>query len=110
MGTGQNTRRFSIHGDINLQVDYLFTVKMAYARDDGKDPIKKWKPFDFDVKNLTIEESGIVVEKSEGNTIVFRAIGPTEEYSIDVTGFDVDRDLFVHHKQPRLIRGEENGE
>lgn len=101
---------FSIHGDINLQVDYLFTVKMAYARDDGKDPIKKWKPFDFDVKNLTIEESGIVVEKSEGNTIVFRAIGPTEEYSIDVTGFDVDRDLFVHHKQPRLIRGEENGE
>ena len=84
---------FSIHGDINLQVDYLFTVRMAYARDDGKDPIKKWKPFDFDVKNLTIEESGIIVEKSEGNTIVFRAIGPAEEYSIDVTGFDVDRDL-----------------
>ena len=23
--------------------------------------------------------------------------------------FDLDRDLFVHHKQPRLIRGEENG-
>ena len=101
---------FSIHGDINLQVDYLFTVKMAYARDDGKDPIKNWKPFDFDVKKLTIEESGIIVEKCEGNTIVFRAIGPTEEYSIDVTGFDVYRDLFVHHKQPRLIRGEENGE
>ena len=101
---------FSIHGDIKLQVDYLFTVKMAYARDDGKDPIKKWKPFDFDIKNLSIEESGIVIERSEGNTIVFRAIGPTEEYSIDVTGFDVDRDLFVHHKQPRLIRGEENGE
>ena len=100
---------FSIHGDIKLEVDYLFTVKMAYARDDGKDPIKKWKPFDFDVKNLSIEESGIVVEKSEGNTIVFRAIGPTEEYSIDVTGFDVDRDLSVHCK-PTLQRGDEDGE
>jgi hypothetical protein len=61
------------------------------------------------VKNLSIEASGIVVEKSEGNTIVFRAIGPTEEYSIDVTGFDVDRDLSVHCK-PTLQRGDEDGE
>ena len=100
---------YSVHGDIKLQVDYLFRVKMGYARDDGKDPIKKWKLFDFEVENLDLSSSGIVVEKIEGNTIVFRAVGPTDEYSIDVTGFDVGRDLTVHCK-PIIQRGENHGE
>ena len=32
-----------------------------------------------------------------------------DEYSIDVTGFDIERDLTVHCK-PMLIRGEDDGE
>ena len=35
---------------------------MAYARDDGKDPIKKWKPFDFDVKNLTLKNTELLLK------------------------------------------------
>ena len=42
----------------------------------AKIQLKKWKPFDFDVKNLRIEGSGIVVEKSEGNTIVLQSDWP----------------------------------
>jgi hypothetical protein len=100
---------YCIHGDIKLKVNYVFRVKMAYARDDGKDPMKKWKPFDFDIEKLNLESAGIEIEKIENNTIVFTAIGPTDEYSIDVTGFDIERDLSVHCK-PTLIRGEDDGE
>jgi hypothetical protein len=71
--------------------------------------MKKWKPFDFDIEKLNLESAGIEIEKIENNTIVFTAIGPTDEYSIDVTGFDIERDLSVHCK-PTLIRGEDDGE
>ena len=82
---------------------------MGYSRDDGKDAIKKWKTFDFTLENLDHESSGIEIEKIEGNTLVFRAIGPTEEFYIDVTGFDSNRDLYVHTKRT-LQRGEFDGE
>ncbi|MDC3236823.1 hypothetical protein OAT73_06170 [Candidatus Poseidoniaceae archaeon] len=100
---------FSIHGEIKLGLDLLFRVKMGYSRDDGKDAIKKWKPFDFTLENLEHESSGIEMEKIEGNTLVFTAIGPTEEFYIDVTGFDSNRDLYVHTKRT-LQRGESDGE
>ena len=34
---------FSVSGAIKHGVDYVFTIKMGYSRDDGTDPIKKWK-------------------------------------------------------------------
>lgn len=100
---------FSVHGEIKLGVDYIFKIKMGYNRDDGKDPIKKWKAFDFQSDELHVEVDGVEISKLEGNIIEFRAIGPTEEYSIDVTGFDPNRDLTVHCR-PRIERGGNNDE
>lgn len=100
---------FSVSGEIKHGVDYVFTIKMGYSRDDGTDPIKKWKKFDFDAKDLTVELSGVVVEKQTDNVMVVRAKGPIEEYFIDVRGFDPARDLSVHCK-PKLHRGETNDE
>ena len=65
--------------------------------------------FDFDVKDLTVESHGVVVEKQTDNVMVVRASGPIEEYFIDVSGFDPARDLTVHCK-PKLHRGEINDE
>ena len=98
---------FEISGSLDLAAEFSFSVKLGYSRDDGKDPFKKWKPFDF-----VIGEAGIIVESSginnllpEGNLIRFSVSGPTENFSIRVTGFDIDRDLSINYR-PRKIQNE----
>ncbi len=98
---------FEISGSLDLAAEFSFSVKLGYSRDDGKDPFKKWKPFDF-----VIGEAGIIVESSginnllpEGNLIRFSVSGPTENFSIRVTGFDIDRDLSINYR-PRIIQNE----
>ena len=82
------------------------------ADEDSNVEVGKWgepRKFDFDVKDLTVESHGVVVEKQTDNVMVVRASGPIEEYFIDVSGFDPARDLTVHCK-PKLHRGEINDE
>jgi hypothetical protein len=92
------TGGFSILGEVKHDIDFQFKVRLGYSRDDGKDAIKKWKAFDFDISNDGFEFvlDGVVIEKSEGNMLVFRVEGPVDEFSIDVTGFDSQRDLNLH--------------
>lgn len=99
---------FSIFGELSHELDYLFKVKIGYARDDGKDPLKRWKSFDFDLSKgvIEFELDGVNIEKAEGNTLVFTVEGPIDEYSIDVTGFDNQRDLHVYAR-PTMVRKEE---
>ena len=99
---------FSIFGELSHELDYLFKVKIGYARDDGKDPLKRWKSFDFDLSKgvIEFELDGVNIEKAEGNTLVFTVEGPIDEYSIDVTGFDNQRDLYVYAR-PTMVRKEE---
>ena len=54
--------------------------------------------FDFDLSSglINFELDGVVIEKAVDNTIVFKVDGPIDEYSIDVTGFDNQRDLYVY--------------
>jgi len=99
---------FSIYGELSHDLDYLFRVKVGYSRDDNTDALKKWKRFDFDFSEGIIDFvfDGVNIEKAEGNLIIFSVKGPINEYSIDVTGFDLNRDLFVHAR-PIMIRKEE---
>ena len=99
---------FSIEGSITHDLIYTFSVKTAYARDDGADPLKKWKKFDFDLSDESqffIEDSGGVVYNTvEGNEIIFSIEGPVEDYFVEISGFEVEgRDVYVKAR-PRLSR------
>ena len=89
---------FSIEGMVRHDLDYVFTVKVGYARDDGSDPFKKWKEFDFslDSSQISIESDGASIVSVDGNRLSFKVEGPVEEYYVTVSGFDTDRDLKVH--------------
>ena len=89
---------FSIFGEIKDEIAVSWRVKLAYVRDDNRDALKSWKSFDFDLSSglINFELDGVVIEKAVDNTIVFKVDGPIDEYSIDVTGFDNQRDLYVY--------------
>lgn len=99
---------FSIEGSITHDLECTFRVKAAYARDDGKDPIKKWKRFDFDLSDeaqFSIEDSGgITYSLVGGNELVFTVEGPVEDYFVEVTGFEVERSDVYVKANPRLSR------
>jgi hypothetical protein len=99
---------FSIEGSITRDEDWTFRVKAAYARADGKDPIKKWKKFDFDFSDgaqFSREDSGgIIYSRFEGNELVFTIEGPVEDYFVEVSGFEVDRSDVYVKATPRLSR------
>jgi len=99
---------FRIIGDFSHKLAYIFAVKIGYARDDGSDPLKKWKSFDFELSddNIEIKLDKVKLRKAEKNVLVFSVEGPVEEYSIDVIGFDDQRDLHVYAK-PVMVRSEE---
>jgi hypothetical protein len=101
------TGGFEISGCLDSQVEYSFPIKLGYSRDDGKDAFKKWKPFDFIVgeADITVESSGIDNLLLEGNLIRFSIQGPTENFSIRVTGFDTDRDLSINYRPRSLQNG-----
>ena len=95
---------FEISGSLDSAAEFSFTVKLGYSRDDGKDAFKKWKPFDF-----VLGEAGVVVKPSginnlsyEGNFIRFSVSGPTDNFSIRVTGFDIERDLSINYRPREL--------
>jgi hypothetical protein len=105
----QKTRGgFTIFGDLTHELDCVFRVSIGYARDDGGDPVKKWKAFDFDLAkgDIQFELEKATLEKAEANILVFRVEGPIEDYSVDVTGFDTKRDLHVYAR-PTMVRKEE---
>ena len=102
---------FSIEGSITHDLDYTFTVKTAYARDDGKKPLRMYKKFDFDLseeEQFSIEDSGgITYSLVEGNEMVFTVEGPVEDYFVEVAGFEVEgRDVYIK-ATPRLTRRED---
>ena len=99
---------FSIFGDIKDEIVVSWRVKLAYARDDNRDELKSWKSFDFDLSGdlIKFELDGVAIEKAVDNTLVFEVEGPIDEYSIDVTGFDNQRDLYVYAR-PTWARKEE---
>jgi len=100
---------FSVVGEVNHALDFVFKVTVGYARDDGGDPLKKWKRFDFDLDSSTIsiDVEGATVEEVDGNVLTFRVEGPTENYSVRVNGFDTDRDIRVHAR-PRMEAREDD--
>lgn len=102
---------FSIEGSITRDLDCTFRVRTAYARDDGKKPIKRWKRFDFDLADeaqFSIEDSGgITYSVLEGNELVFTVEGPVEDYFVEVSGFEVEGRDVVVKAVPRLSRRED---
>jgi hypothetical protein len=69
------------------------SVTLAYDRPDGR-PFKKYSALDFNVKNMKVEKTNVVIETQEKNVIEFT---PTEKaFELIVTGFDQNRDLIIN--------------
>lgn len=69
------------------------TITLAYDRPDGK-PLGKYSSLDFNVKNLEVAKTNIIMETLENNVIEFT---PTDKnFELKVKGFDQNRDLIVN--------------
>ncbi|MBC7968104.1 MAG: hypothetical protein H7Z17_19510 [Fuerstia sp.] len=69
-------------------------VQVAYDRRGGN-PLKKYSTADFrlDHSPIRIEATNAIIEIREANHLLIRPIA--DEFSVVVTGFDVNRDLFL---------------
>ncbi|MBX2905168.1 MAG: hypothetical protein KF744_03965 [Taibaiella sp.] len=73
------------------------SVRMAYARADGKNPFKKYAVYDFDVSKLPIDKRNVDVILQNANRITFEILN-SEDFELTVTGFDEKRDLVIDVK------------
>lgn len=87
---------FAVRGN---DVDELPQLRVTAAYDlFGGNPFKSFNPLDFDFlktgyRGIVIQGSGVEIEVLASNTIM---ITPMEkQYSLEVTGFDVNRDVRV---------------
>jgi hypothetical protein len=79
--------------------DHVFSVAVAYDCTRGQ-PLKKWDPRDFDLSGLPKQLEGLRLLRCAGNELVLKPERP--EFRIEVTGFDVNRDLLL-----RIAPGED---
>lgn len=75
-------------------------VSVAYMVLKGS-PLRSYSKYDFDLASSPIEirSSGVRELEYGGNRITFK-VDPANEYSVDVDGFDVHRDIIIkvnHH-------------
>lgn len=70
---------------------------MAYDRRGGN-PLKKYSTTDFRLNEnpIRIEAKNAIIEIPDPNHLMIYPLG--EEFSVVVTGFDMNRDLFVQSK------------
>ena len=70
-------------------------IQVAYMISKGN-PLKKYNPFDFDLSSdhFLVESEGMIIENCSKNTIEFVTEVPNN-YSLKVTGFDEERDLYI---------------
>ncbi len=70
-------------------------IQVAYMIGKGN-PLKKYNPFDFDLSSdqFHFESEGIIIEQRSNNIIEFVTEVPYN-FSLKVTGFDEDRDIYI---------------
>jgi len=96
---------FRVAGCADRQLELqALDVFVAYDRRGGS-PLRKYTATDFrlDHQPVTIKAHNAIVQIIEGNHLV---IYPQKsDYDVVVTGFDVNRDLFVQTKQSPQVDG-----
>jgi len=81
-------------GGSDAETPALLEIDIAYDRRRGS-PLKKYSPTDFkvDVKPITVKSEGARILTQGKNRLVASILKPA--FSLSVTGFDENRDLFV---------------
>ena len=87
----QITNGFKVSGGEDLEANRLFKIRAGY-RVSGSNKIK-WHEEDFKIEDLEIIYENISELHCSGNTISF--IANSKSFSIQVSGFDTNRDLIV---------------
>jgi hypothetical protein len=67
-------------------------LQVAYDTSRGN-PFKKYHPADFDLSKLEVVATGLEVTRREGNRLRFTPV--SDDFKLEVTGFDTNRDLVV---------------
>lgn len=83
-----------------LSPDKRLEIAFAYDLRSG-DPLAKYHPADFRLKELPRSIEGAASESILDNILVIRATQP--EFRIEVTGFDRNRDLFVRVREREAV-------
>jgi len=86
--------------DTPLAPDKLLEVALAYDVFSG-DPINKFSPLDFRLKDLQRSIDGIVVDSMQDNKLLLRNADP--DFRIEILGFDANRDLVVKVRERDLL-------
>lgn len=90
---------FRVSGKMEFSGERKYVVNIAYDTLRG-DPFSKWHKADFIVTNLSINSNDIQNIEAENNNIKFTA--GSNIFSIEVKGFDVNRDLKVRVKSEAI--------
>jgi hypothetical protein len=80
-----------IRGEAAMPPPFI-DIRVAYDVRNGN-PLKKYHPADFELKKGHIRSEGVQIVRCEENNIGVRVLRP--KFSIDVSGFDEQRDLYV---------------
>ncbi len=67
-------------------------VKVAYHLPSGN-PLKKYRPFDFNLKEMNFTSDGAEVEILEPNEFIITSTG--QNFDVAVLGFDTNRDIYI---------------
>lgn len=90
----QRRNGFVVRATEHTQPPLEITVNLAYDVIEG-DPLKEYSKLDFDLssREIKIEATGATYDVQTPNRLLITAREP--EFSVSVTGFDENRDLFV---------------
>ena len=83
---------FRVTGGRSAPERGIFSLAVAYDCTRGH-PLKKWDPRDFDVSELPTALEGLRILRSGGNGMTVEH--DTRDFRLDVTGFDLNRDVFL---------------
>ena len=84
-------------GTTPYPVGTRIVVLVAYETSKGN-PFKAYKPYDFDLKSdlISIVALGCEINERSGNQIAIEV--KDQDFSLQVSGFDVNRDIVVRAK------------
>lgn len=90
----QRRNGFVVRGTEHSQLPLQITVTLAYDVIEG-DPLKEYNKLDFDLnsKEIKVDAKGASYAIKSSNSMAITAREPN--FSVSVTGFDENRDLFV---------------
>lgn len=90
----QRTGGFRVTGGIGAQVPFDVRIRVAYDLIRGE-PLARFNPLDFDFQkgDVTIEAEGASVTVVSANELRIEVHAP--DFSVIVSGFDPERDLFL---------------